>query len=128
MATCLQQKSDMLRITLPEAANGEVYKLEGRLTGRWVQELLRVVRQSGAGQGTIFDLREVLYVDSSGESALQHLSTLGARFIAESAYGKHLCDHLNLERISAPELSSLQPAMPHRIGMASHVPRRFKTT
>lgn len=62
------------------------------------------MRQRGAGKDSVFDLQEVFYVDSSGESALQHLSSLGAVFIAESAYGKHLCDHLNLQRISAPGL------------------------
>lgn len=95
----------MLRITLPEAANRGVYKLEGRLTGRWAEELIRVALQSGAGQNAVFNLQEVFYVDSSGENALQHLSTLGVRFIAESAYGKHLCEHLSLERIQTPERS-----------------------
>ena len=103
MATFLQQKVNMLRITLPKAANQGMYKLEGRLTGRWAQELLRVVRQSGAGKGTVFDLQEVFYVDSAGEGALRLLGRRGARFITESAYGKDLCNRLKLRRVADSE-------------------------
>ena len=81
----------------------EIVVLEGRLAGLWAQELLRVVREANQGSGTIFDLQEVFYVDSSGEDALRILSRIGARFITDSAYGKDLCQRLRLHRIAARE-------------------------
>ena len=93
----------MLRITLPSAGCPEIVVLEGRLAGLWAQELLRVAREANQGSGTIFDLQEVFYVDSSGEDALRILSRIGARFITDSAYGKDLCKRLRLHRIAARE-------------------------
>jgi hypothetical protein len=93
----------MLRITLPTASHSGLWILEGRLTGLWAKELLRVARAANHGCGNIFDLQEVLYVDSEGEEALRWLGGRGAKFITESAYGKHLCDRLNLPRVSGSE-------------------------
>ena len=89
----------MLRITLPTAGHSELFILEGRLTGLWVKEFLRVARGTNQGFGNIFDLQEVFYVDSEGEEALQLLARRGARFITESAYGKDLCHRLKLQRV-----------------------------
>ena len=91
----------MLRITLPTAKNRGVYVLEGRLIGLWARELIRVVRAANNDDAGIFDLQDVLYVDSAGEEALRLLSGLGAKFIATSAYGKHLCKRLKLHRVTA---------------------------
>ena len=98
---CIEQ--GMLRITLP-ANSSRIVVLEGRLTGLWAQELLRVARDAYQNPGIILDLQEVFYVDSSGEEALRILSRVGARFITDSAYGKDLCKRLRLNRIAAPEM------------------------
>jgi hypothetical protein len=90
----------MLRITLPTVSPSGLFILEGRLTGLWAKELLRVARAANQGYGNTFDLQEVLYVDSAGEEALKWLGGRGAKFITESAYGKHLCDRLSLRRVS----------------------------
>ena len=89
----------MLRITLPTANRSGLFILEGRLTGLWVKEFLRVARGTNQGFGHIFDLHEVFYVDSEGEAALRSLGRRGARFITETAYGKDLCHRLKLERV-----------------------------
>ena len=89
----------MLRITLPTANRSGWFILEGRLTGLWVKEFLRVARGTTQGFGHIFDLHEVFYVDSEGEEALQLLARRGARFITETAYGKDLCHRLKLKRV-----------------------------
>lgn len=94
----------MLRITLPAASRSGSFILEGRLTGLWAKELLRVARAEIQGQANIFDLREVFYVDSQGEDVLRWLGGRGAKFITESAYGKDLCTRLNLHRVSTPEV------------------------
>ena len=96
----------MLRITLPTAKTRGVYVLEGRLTGLWARELIRVVRAANNDDAGIFDLEDVLYVDSAGEEALRLLSGLGARFFTESAYGKHLCKRLKLPRVTASYITN----------------------
>lgn len=96
----------MLRITLPTAKNPGVYVLEGRLTGLWARELMRVVRAANEDNAGIFDLQEVFYVDSDGEEALRILSGLGARFVTESAYGKDLCKRLTLNRMTASYITN----------------------
>jgi hypothetical protein len=93
----------MLRITLPSSDGPGIVVLEGRLAGLWAQELLRVAREANQGPGSIFDLQEVFYVDSSGEDVLRCLSRVGASFITDSAYGKDLCHRLKLRRISHPK-------------------------
>jgi hypothetical protein len=96
----------MLRITLPPANSSEAFILEGRLTGLWAQELLRVARGANQGYGNIFNLQEVFYVDSAGEEALRLLGRRGARFITESAYGKDLCHRLKLRRVVGSEVDN----------------------
>ena len=94
----------MLRITVLSANGSGFFVLEGRLAGLWAQELLRVARGAYQGPGTIFDLQEVFFVDSTGEGALRLLNRHGARFITDSAYGKDLCKRLKLHRIAASEV------------------------
>ena len=89
----------MLRITLPTASHSGLFILEGRLTGLWAKELLRVARAKDPGYDNIFDLQEVFFVDSKGEEVLRWLGTRGAKFITESAYGKDLCHRLRLVRV-----------------------------
>jgi hypothetical protein len=85
---------------MPPANSSEAFILEGRLTGLWAQELLRVARGANQGYGNIFNLQEVFYVDSAGEEALRLLGRRGAMFITESAYGKDLCSRLKLRRVA----------------------------
>jgi hypothetical protein len=89
----------MLRIVLPTESRSGLFILEGRLTGLWAKELLRVARTANQGYGHVFDLQEVFYVDSEGEEALRWLGGRGAKFITESAYGKDLCHRLRLVRV-----------------------------
>ena len=114
----------MLRITLPSANSSEAFILEGRLTGLWAQELLRVARGTNQGYGNIFDLQEVFYVDSAGEDALRLLGGRGARFIAESAYGKDLCHRLRLSRVANSEADKKQPEDAGRLSQARAAPSR----
>lgn len=105
--------SGMLRITLPSPDKPKVVTLEGRLTGLWAQELLRVARDASAG--TVFDLQEVFYVDSAGEVVLRTLGRSGAAFITDSAYGKDLCKRLKLRRVSGPQISGEDAAFAEQI-------------
>lgn len=102
----------MLRITLQTASHSGSFILEGKLTGLWVKEFLRVVRGTNKGFVNIVDLQEVFYVDPEGEKALQLLARRGARFITESAYGKNLCHRLKLERVGTSDLDNKSAKRP----------------
>lgn len=91
----------MLRINLPTATRPGLFVLEGKLSGLWAAELVRVARQRKDVRGSIFDLEAVFPVDSAGEEALRKLNGFGARFTAESVYGKDLCKRLKLHRVGA---------------------------
>lgn len=102
----------MLRITLPTASQSGSFILEGRLTGLWAKELLRVARTANQGHSNVFDLQEVFFVDSEGEQALRWLSGRGAKFITESAYGKDLCHRLKLDRVGASKIENCSGKWP----------------
>lgn len=90
----------MLRITQPTSTSGpQTFVLEGRLTGEWANELMRVIGATIPGAGCTINLEEVSYVDASGEEALRALREKGASFQAENAYGKDLCRRLHLHRL-----------------------------
>lgn len=100
----LAMHTGMLRITVSSPDSPKLVTLEGKLTGLWAQELLRVAQEASAG--TVFDLQEVFYVDSAGEVVLRTLGRSGAKFITDSAYGKDLCKRLKLRRVSGPHRST----------------------
>ena len=106
----------MLRNTLPTASRSGLFILEGRLTGLWVKEFLRVARGTNQGLGHIFDLHEVVYVDSEGEEASRSLARRGAKFITETAYGKDLCHRLKLERVDLDNNGGNGPGFPQTPG------------
>ncbi len=91
----------MLRITLPIAGAPPLFILEGRLAGVWVKEFLRITHDIGPRTSAIFNLDEVSYVDPLGEETLCWLNRLGARFVADTAYVRDLCERLHLRRVHA---------------------------
>lgn len=73
--TVVARERGMLRITTH--ANGTADRhlvLEGRLTGAWVGELRRIVREGAAGRRRFsLDLSAVTYVDADGLALLREL-------------------------------------------------------
>jgi anti-anti-sigma regulatory factor len=66
----------MLRITLVESSNEEVrLRVEGRLTGQWVEELRKTcdLQALSAGIGLTVDLADVSFADASGIELLKEL-------------------------------------------------------
>lgn len=129
----------MLRITLPTASRSGAFILEGRLSGLWAKEFLRVARAASQGCGNTFDLQEVFYVDSEGEKALRWLGGRGAKFITQSAYGKNLCNRLKIERVEASgkdDHNGKRPGAPRKLrlrqtadaGVLMNVPRQIPTS
>jgi hypothetical protein len=92
---------------IPTASGSGVFVLEDKLAGVGTQELLRVVIAENRGHGNIFDLQEVIYVDSGGEEAMRILGgAYGSSFITESAYWKDLRKRLKLHRVTIAEVEN----------------------
>jgi hypothetical protein len=104
-----------------------LFVLEGRLTGLWAKEFLRVARTANQGHGDVFDLQQVFFVDSEGEAALRWLSGRGAKFITESAYGKDLCHRLKLDRVETRKTDSHRGKWPKASRKIRHRQTRCTT-
>ncbi|MBZ5543491.1 MAG: hypothetical protein LAO07_07405 [Acidobacteriia bacterium] len=71
----------MLRITIVDSSNEAVkIRVEGRLTGLWVEELRRSCDMHGLGDGVrlTLDLADVPFVDATG---IEFLKTLRGRCV-----------------------------------------------
>jgi ABC-type transporter Mla MlaB component len=72
----------MLRITIHDSARELRIKLEGKLSGLWVEELRqcwRTASSTTAGRTTSLDLSEVDFVDADGQSLLSDMHRQGVR-------------------------------------------------
>ena len=81
----LNRTAAMLKITPHDSPEEFRLNLEGRLSGAWVCELRRCWQAAAAavaGKRIVVDLREVDFVDSSGQALLAELHAAGARFRA----------------------------------------------
>jgi hypothetical protein len=67
----------MLVVTLLRGDNRCTVKLQGRLTGTWIEELRYKAFPATAVE---VDLRDVTFVDAEGEKALLWLKRMGATF------------------------------------------------
>jgi len=75
----------MLKITLHDSAHEFRLKLEGRLSGPWVQELEQCWKTASStthGRKTFLDLGEVDFVDPAGEALLSRMHAEGVAFVA----------------------------------------------
>lgn len=91
----------MLRITVNEGASEQRWVLQGRLTGRSVEELTanwRLNRRNRPPtQSCIVDLNEITSIDKDGEQVLLMMIRDGAKFVASGLYTKHLLESLSAE-------------------------------
>jgi len=75
----------MLRITLHDSARELRIKLEGKLSGPWVEELhqcWRTASSTTAGRTTSLDLSDVDFVDAAGQVLLSEMHLRGVRLDA----------------------------------------------
>lgn len=75
----------MLRITIHDSARELRIKLEGKLSGPWVEELRqcwRTASSTTAGRTTSLDLSEVDFVDGEGQALLWEMHGQGVRLDA----------------------------------------------
>jgi ABC-type transporter Mla MlaB component len=88
----------MLRVQTQQSKDAIIFRLEGRFTREGAEHVRALVAAQSNNNGTefIFDLTELLFVDSVGEEVLSFLRRLGARFVAETAYALDVCERLDL--------------------------------
>ena len=88
----------MLRFSYAESEDGERWNLCGRLAGPWVDELRsfwRHIRDRAPHTRPLVDLRDVTFIDESGEKLLADMQCAGAQFLAAGVEHKHLIANLN---------------------------------
>ena len=83
----------MLRVAYSDTADGEHWMLCGRLAGPWVDEvrsLWTLVRERAPRARALVDLKEVTFIDESGERLLSEMELSGAELVAAGVENKHL--------------------------------------
>src|SRR5262245_55509103 len=86
-----QLVDDMLRISRETIAAATVVRLEGQVTGPWVDELRRVCLDADRNHGQrkshlVVDLVGVSFIDAPGLTLFRELAARGVRFTNGSAF------------------------------------------
>ena len=87
----------MLRITVHEEPRCVTFQLEGRLAGRWVQELKDCWHRTAATQQKPIvrvDLAGVTFVDADGQACLMAMHQQGAELVAADCLTKAVVDEI----------------------------------
>jgi hypothetical protein len=71
-------------------------QLEGRFVRELAEHARTLIRRSVVPSNLVVDLSEVSFVDAVGEEVLLWFKGIGAKFAAESAYSRHVCECLQL--------------------------------
>src|SRR5271157_2662656 len=91
----------MLRITTSDIGEKVILKLEGKLSGPWVEEFERCWRVSTdiyKNKGLVVDLSGVTFVDPAGKKLLCSISSGGAQLVGSGLVPKSLIDEICVER------------------------------
>jgi hypothetical protein len=83
----------MLRFSYYRSDGGEDWRLWGRLTGPWVDELRSVwrrIRERAPRVHPTVDLKEVTFIDEAGKQLLAEMQSAGADLVATGVEHEHL--------------------------------------
>jgi hypothetical protein len=83
----------MLRVSYSETADGQNWSLCGRLAGPWVDELRSCwaqARERAPLARAVVDLKDVIFIDESGEKLLAEMETAGAELVAAGVENRHV--------------------------------------
>jgi hypothetical protein len=97
----------MFRVTTEEAPDMLVLKLEGSLSGPWVDALdacWREAMESVRGRPVRVDLRDVLSIDESGRRLLTRMHDAGAGLVASGCFISELVREIS-EAVCLPRRS-----------------------
>jgi hypothetical protein len=99
----------MLKIIKSGTATEQRWTLCGKLAGPWVAVLRSSwERARQEGSKSVVDLREVTFIDESGEGLLRNMRREGAEFVASGVDTKDV-----LENLATPEKRSLRKSLGH---------------
>jgi hypothetical protein len=76
----------MLRVTIEKKQEQAAIKLEGKLTGPWVDELEREwssISNDNPGNNIGVDIRGLMLIDAGGRELLKRMYAEGAKFTAK---------------------------------------------
>ena len=91
----------MLRITTSDIGEKVTLKLEGKLSGPWVEEFERCWHMSSdiyKNKGLVVDLSGVTFVDAAGKKLLCSISSAGAQLVGSGLMPKSLIDEICVEK------------------------------
>jgi hypothetical protein len=83
----------MLRVNYSDTADGQCWRLHGRLAGPWVDELRlcwKYARDRAPLARAVVDLEQVTFIDQAGEKLLAEMSSAGAELIATGVEHRYL--------------------------------------
>jgi hypothetical protein len=87
----------VLRITIVESPSERKWILQGRLIGPWAAELKSSWKRGhldAHGRSCVVDLREVTFIDATGEKVLTKMMQDKAQFIVGGVYATHVIENL----------------------------------
>ena len=90
----------VLKITITDLPDEQIWSLQGQLVGQWAAELKSSWREAHQAEDTrrcIVELIEVTSIDRNGEAVLAEIMGDGAQFVASDVYTKHLLRNLRSE-------------------------------
>lgn len=91
----------MLKITTERDRDGVRFRLEGKLTGPWVDELERswyAALEAAVGGCILVDLAEVTFIDVEGKKLLSWMNEQGAQFRCTGCMTKGIVEEIQRER------------------------------
>jgi outer membrane protein TolC len=94
----------MLRITTSDIGEKVILKLEGKLSGPWVEEFERCWHMSAdiyKNKGLVVDLSGVTFVDPAGKKLLCSIASGEAQLVGSGLVPKSLIDEICVERAPA---------------------------
>jgi len=87
----------MLRVCYSDTAQGQHWRLCGRLAGPWVDELRscwQQARERAPLARAVVDLKEVVFIDEAGEALLAEMESSGADLVAAGVENQHVITSL----------------------------------
>lgn len=86
----------MLKITFKDTRESTTFKLEGKLSGPWVEELERTWTEhsSRASENVIIDLSDVTFIDSEGKKLLARMVDKGVCFEGTQLMTQYVIDEI----------------------------------
>ncbi len=86
----------MLKITFNDTPGSTIVKLEGKISGPWVEELERswIEHSPQASENVIIDLSDVTYIDPEGKKLLARMVDKGVCFEGTHLMTKYVIDEI----------------------------------